>query len=206
LTEPASPLPAAQDMKRGHSNKEIWFEADALLQIPPLSGQRQESEHHALHQQQHSHHNRAAQQKCGARQPERIALPTAHDAERQPHTATHQTGVDFLLQQLEAEKSETLTAYLAAMARFHSYSFGNILSIARQRPTATRVAGFYAWKEVGHFVKRGEKGIQILAPMVGKRRNKDNADQNSRADDKPSPTQPACAFSLQSARRSRCGS
>jgi hypothetical protein len=45
--------------------------------------------------------------------------------------------VDFLLQQLEAGKSETLTAYLAAMARSHSYSFGNILSIARQRPSAT---------------------------------------------------------------------
>ncbi len=41
--------------------------------------------------------------------------------------------VDFLLQQLEAGKSETLTAYLAAMARFHAYSFGNILQIARQR-------------------------------------------------------------------------
>ena len=41
--------------------------------------------------------------------------------------------VDYLLEQLEAGKSETLTAYLAAMARFHSYSFGNILSIARQR-------------------------------------------------------------------------
>ena len=85
--------------------------------------------------------------------------------------------VDFLLQQLEAGKSETLTAYLAAMARFHSYSFGNILSIARQRPSATRVAGFYAWKELGRFVKRGEKGIQILAPMVGQRRRKDTAEQ-----------------------------
>jgi hypothetical protein len=41
--------------------------------------------------------------------------------------------VDYLLQQLEAGKSETLTAYLAAMARFHAYSFGNIMSIARQR-------------------------------------------------------------------------
>jgi hypothetical protein len=41
--------------------------------------------------------------------------------------------VDFLIQQLEAGKSETLTAYLAAMARFHAYSFGNILQIARQR-------------------------------------------------------------------------
>ena len=41
--------------------------------------------------------------------------------------------VDYLIQQLEAGKSETLTAYLGAMARFHSYSFGNILQIARQR-------------------------------------------------------------------------
>src|SRR5208282_1387610 len=85
--------------------------------------------------------------------------------------------VDYLLDQLEAGKSETLTAYLAAMARFHAYSFGNILSIARQRPTATRVAGFHTWKELGRFVKRGEKGIQILAPMVGHRRRKDAAEQ-----------------------------
>ena len=45
--------------------------------------------------------------------------------------------VDFLMQQVEAGKSDTLTAYLTAMARFHNYSFGNILAIARQRPTAT---------------------------------------------------------------------
>ncbi len=66
--------------------------------------------------------------------------------------------VDYLMQQLEAGHSETLAAYLGAMARFHSYSFGNILAIARQRPTATHVAGFYAWKELGRFVKKGEKG------------------------------------------------
>jgi antirestriction protein ArdC len=96
--------------------------------------------------------------------------------------------VDFLLQQLQAGKSETLTAYLAAMARFHSYSFGNILAIARQRPTATRVAGFSTWKELGRFVKKGEKGIQILAPMMGHRRRKDDADQKcSRDDAKPVP-------------------
>jgi hypothetical protein len=95
--------------------------------------------------------------------------------------------VDFLLQQLEAGKSETLTAYLAAMARFHAYSFGNILQIARQRPSATRVAGFYAWKELGRFVKRGEKGIQILAPMVGHRRRKDDTDRTRGADDGPKP-------------------
>ena len=74
--------------------------------------------------------------------------------------------MDYLLEQLEAGKSETLTAYLAAMARFHAYSFGNILSIARQRPTATRVAGFHTWEELGRFVKRGEKGISSLAPRA----------------------------------------
>jgi len=93
--------------------------------------------------------------------------------------------VDFLLQQLEAGKSETLTAYLAAMARFHSYSFGNILAIARQRPTASRVAGFSTWKELGRFVKRGEKGIQILAPIVGHRRTRN--DQEQQTEEKPRP-------------------
>ena len=93
--------------------------------------------------------------------------------------------VDFLIQQVEAGKSETLTAYLSAMARFHNYSFGNIVAIARQRPTATRVAGFGTWKEMGRFVKRGEKGIQILAPMTGFRRRKDATDQES--DSKPQP-------------------
>jgi antirestriction protein ArdC len=93
--------------------------------------------------------------------------------------------VDFLLQQLEAGKSEALAAYLAAMARFHSYSFGNILAIARQRPTASRVAGFSTWKELGRFVKRGEKGIQILAPIVGHRPTKN--DQEQQTDEQPRP-------------------
>jgi hypothetical protein len=87
--------------------------------------------------------------------------------------------VDFLMQQLEAGHSETLAAYLGAMARFHNYSFGNILAIARQRPTATRVAGFGTWKEMGRFVKRGEKGIQILAPMIGYRRRNAEAEQEA---------------------------
>jgi N-terminal domain of anti-restriction factor ArdC len=93
--------------------------------------------------------------------------------------------VDYLMKQLEAGHSETLAAYLGTMARFHNYSFGNILQIARQRPTATRVAGFSAWKELGRFVKRGEKGIQILAPVTGYRRTKDEAEGET--DSKPQP-------------------
>ena len=97
--------------------------------------------------------------------------------------------VDFLIQQLEAGKSETLTAYLNAMAQFHSYSFGNILQIARQKPNATRVAGIRAWNELGRYVKKGEKGIQILAPMIGYRRKKNDAEQeqSTQPDAKPAP-------------------
>lgn len=96
--------------------------------------------------------------------------------------------VDYLIQQLEAGKSETLTAYLNAMARFHSYSFGNILQIARQRPTATRVAGIRKWNEMGRFVKKGEKGIQILAPMTGfRRRMNGDSDLEQEPDTKPQP-------------------
>jgi hypothetical protein len=91
--------------------------------------------------------------------------------------------VNYLIEQLNAGQSDMLAAYLRTMARFHNYSFGNILQIARQRPTATRVAGFGKWKELGRFVKKGEKGIQILAPMVGYRRRKEEAEQES--DSKP---------------------
>jgi antirestriction protein ArdC len=46
---------------------------------------------------------------------------------------------------------------------------------ALQKPTATHVAGIYAWNQLGRRVKKGERGIQILAPMIGVRRRK-NAD------------------------------
>jgi len=66
------------------------------------------------------------------------------------------------------------------MAQFHSYSFGNILLIAKQKPDATRVAGIRMWNELGRYVKKGENGIQILAPMMGFRRRK-NDDTNEDA-------------------------
>ena len=83
--------------------------------------------------------------------------------------------VSYLVKALEAGDSQVLTEYLNAMARFHNYSFGNIMLIARQRPTATRVAGIRTWNLLGRFVKRGEKGIVILAPMVGHRKQTKDA-------------------------------
>ena len=85
--------------------------------------------------------------------------------------------IKLLIEQLEAGKSDALTNYLTAMSRFHNYSFGNVLEIARQMPTATRVAGFRAWKDLGRSVNAGAKGIRILAPIVGVRRKKDSEAQ-----------------------------
>jgi antirestriction protein ArdC len=45
---------------------------------------------------------------------------------------------------------------------------------AFQRPDATRVAGLYAWNQLGRKVRKGEKGIRILAPMIGTKRKKDS--------------------------------
>jgi N-terminal domain of anti-restriction factor ArdC len=81
--------------------------------------------------------------------------------------------IKLLIEQLDAGKSDALTNYLTAMSRFHNYSFGNVLEIARQMPTASRVAGFWAWKNLGRSVNAGAKGIRILAPIVGVRRKKD---------------------------------
>src|SRR5450755_3960599 len=90
--------------------------------------------------------------------------------------------VNYLVQSLEAGQSAVLTQYLGAMAKFRNYSFGNIMLSARQKPDATHVAGLRTWNSLGRFVRRGEKGIFILAPMVGNKRNKEeNAEQNTDA-------------------------
>ena len=72
---------------------------------------------------------------------------------------------------LEAGNSQTLTAYLAAMGKFHRYSLNNMLMIVSQRPDATEVAGFGTWKKLGRWVKKGEKGISILVPVRYRRKD-----------------------------------
>src|SRR5580698_7985345 len=58
--------------------------------------------------------------------------------------------------------------YLDFQSRFHRYSFGNVLLIAAQCHEATQVAGFHAWRKMARFVRKGEKAIFVLAPMVYK--------------------------------------
>lgn len=70
----------------------------------------------------------------------------------------------------EVFASDNYRAYLGTMSKFYNYSFGNCLLIAMQKPDASFVAGFQAWKtKFKRTVKKGEKGIQILAPCVKKR-------------------------------------
>lgn len=60
---------------------------------------------------------------------------------------------------------EQYKAYLTAMSKFHNYSFNNTLLIAMQKPDASLVAGFGKWRDdFERHVKKGEKGIKILAP------------------------------------------
>ena len=117
-----------------------------------------------------------------------ITSNTASGSEnRKPATAQQliRENVQYLVQQLESGHSEALTAFLDAMAHFRNYSFGNVLLIARQKPQATNVAGMWAWNQLGRRVKRGEKGIAILAPMVAKTR-RDEAKSDGEDSGKPS--------------------
>ena len=61
--------------------------------------------------------------------------------------------------------SERYKEYLRVMSKFHNYSFNNTLLIAMQKPDASLIAGFSAWKNnFGRNVMKGQKGIKILAP------------------------------------------
>src|SRR5437879_13893203 len=84
------------------------------------------------------------------------------------------------------------------MTPLHTVPFGNVMFIARQKPDATNIAGIRTWNSLGRFVKRGEKGILILAPMVGYRRSRQNEiatdiDTDNAADERK-PEQQLMAF------------
>ncbi len=72
----------------------------------------------------------------------------------------------------ELFESEKYMQYLRVMSRFHRYSVNNITLIHLQNPHATHVAGFNKWRDqFGRHVKRGEKGIKIIAPTPYKKKN-----------------------------------
>jgi antirestriction protein ArdC len=100
----------------------------------------------------------------------------AETAPQQKLDATMQVleqGIDSIL------SGEGFARYLNVLARFHHYSFGNVMLIQIQKPEATRVAGYRRWQELGRQVRKGEHGISILVPHKLKL-PKENEDEESR--------------------------
>jgi len=67
---------------------------------------------------------------------------------------------------LELTSSARWQEYLTTAAKFHHYSANNVMLILMQKPDATRVAGFRTWLSMERAVRKGERGIAILAPCV----------------------------------------
>jgi len=79
--------------------------------------------------------------------------------------------IDEVLKQLKdgvegIQDSYQFRLFLTTMSKFRDYSIGNQILIMLQKPDAARVAGFNTWKDLGRWVRKGEKGIAILAPVM----------------------------------------
>ena len=85
--------------------------------------------------------------------------------------------VEELAQQTDqARMSAEMLRYLDAFSRFHRYSLYNTWLILMNRPGATHVAGFRQWNSFNRFVRKGESGIPILAPIWVKQEAEDKED------------------------------
>jgi hypothetical protein len=88
---------------------------------------------------------------------------------------TRTAQIEEITAQLEKGVSEVFTSqgyqtYLKTMAQFHTYSVNNSILIWMQRPDATLVAGYQAWKsQFNRNVRKGEKAIKIIAPIRRKK-------------------------------------
>ncbi len=97
---------------------------------------------------------------------------------REQLAAIHQQLTDAVDQ---LATSDAWLHMLQVAARLPSYSLNNTLLVAVQRPDATAVAGYRAWAAVGRQVRRGEKGIAILAPCLYKAEESDGAEPGDAA-------------------------
>jgi len=84
---------------------------------------------------------------------------------------TRERKIDDVLRRLKSgvdsiQESDNFRDFLLTMSKFHDYSIGNLMLIMLQKPEATRVADFTTWKELGRYVRKGEKGLAILTPCM----------------------------------------
>ena len=90
---------------------------------------------------------------------------------------TVREGLQALADELAAGKSERLCAVLDFASRFHRYSLCNQALIQAACPTATYVAGYRTWQKLGYQVRKGERGIRILAPRPYTRTSDDGEEE-----------------------------
>src|ERR1700730_3997273 len=64
------------------------------------------------------------------------------------------------------------------MSLFSKYSLNNLFLIASQRPDARRIAGYQTWSKLGRYVRKGEKGIAIIAPLVRRKSGEESGETN----------------------------
>jgi antirestriction protein ArdC len=69
------------------------------------------------------------------------------------------------------------------MGKFHNYSLENAILIGFQKPDATHVAGFRTWKRLGRYVKKGEHGIAIMAPITYRKKKPEESDNREPEDE-----------------------
>jgi uncharacterized membrane protein (UPF0127 family) len=101
---------------------------------------------------------------------------------------TRERRIDQVLQRLKEgvvsiQESSQFRSFLLTMSKFHDYSIGNLILIMLQRPDATQVAGFSTWKDLGRWVKKGEKGIAILAPCFPPKEQRPAPPEDGESDD-----------------------
>ncbi|MFC1871867.1 ArdC-like ssDNA-binding domain-containing protein [Chloroflexota bacterium] len=87
------------------------------------------------------------------------------------------------------QESDNFREFLLTMSKFHNYSIGNLILITIQRPDATRVAGYNTWKDLGRWVKKGEKGIAILAPCLAPKSARVTERENGESDEEEKVTE-----------------
>jgi antirestriction protein ArdC len=101
--------------------------------------------------------------------------------DKQSKAAELNAGIRSTIEQLAnetdaARQSELFRNYLKASAAFWDYSWHNQMLIWKQKPDASFVGGFNTWLKCGRFVRKGEKGIAILAPMFFKDKTADGGE------------------------------
>lgn len=130
-----------------------------------------------------------------------VGPPESPIMQREEVQERAQAAFEELVAALEQGQSDRLLAYLEMLGKFHRYSFGNCILIMLQRPDATHVAGFHRWKQLGRYVKKGEQGIAILAPLLVRRKASADADESEthepeEGSDSPSPRKRLLGFKV----------